>query len=363
MPRYSTEARYQVGEHWLSKQSRSPAWCRTWFDIETRQTRRVSLGTTDFDEAKSRLNEWFIVNQTRKKGTADQVTLAELFAPFYEKHASKTVSAYQARLAMRYWLEFFEEATVQAATEVPAQERFQDWLKTEKGVGSNTAARMISVGKTALNWAWKRGYLESVPYILPVKKQQAPPRGRPLSIEEIGKLIAHAKSQHIKDFIWLMVATAARPDAIYDLRVEQCDVEKRLIHLNPEGRQQTKKYRPTVKMPEEIVPRVEHLIANSQGGYLISYHGKKITSVKQAWRHLRAAAKLDKQVNPYSLRHTMARWLRAQSVPAWEVSAQLGHKQSGMSTTEIYAPFDPAYLGQSVTAIDVFLADLRVNCV
>ena len=303
------------------------------------------------------------MNQTRKKSSAEQVTLAELFAPFYQKHASKTASAYQSRLAMQYWLEFFGDATVALATEVPAQERFQDWLKTEKKVSAATSARMISVGKTALNWAWKRNYLESVPYILPVKVGQSPPKGRPMSVEEIAKIINCAKSQHVKDFIWLMVATASRPDAIYDLTAAQCDVPNRLIHLNPEGRQQTKKYRPTVKMPEEIVPTIERLIANSNGGHLITYHNKPIRSVKIAWRHIRAELSFDKAVNPYSLRHTMARWLRTQSVPAWEVSAQLGHKQSGMSTTEIYAPFDPAYLGQSVTAIDAFLARLRVNCV
>jgi len=57
----------------------------------------------------------------------------------------------------------------------------------------------------------------------------------------------------------------------------------------------------------------------------------------------------------------MARWLRTQNVPAFELSAQLGHKQLGASTTEIYAPFDPAYLSKSVKAIDAFFDELRVN--
>lgn len=58
----------------------------------------------------------------------------------------------------------------------------------------------------------------------------------------------------------------------------------------------------------------------------------------------------------------MARWLRIQGVSGWEVSAQLGHKQKGLSTTEIYAPFDPSYLSASVVAIDSFFADLRAKC-
>ena len=74
-------------------------------------------------------------------------------------------------------------------------------------------------------------------------------------------------------------------------------------------------------------------------------------------------ADLDAEVNPYSLRHTMARWLRKEGVPAWEVAAQLGHKQREFNTTEIYAPFDPSYLSASVQAVDRFFDQLRVNCV
>jgi hypothetical protein len=36
---------------------------------------------------------------------------------------------------------------------------------------------------------------------------------------------------------------------------------------------------------------------------------------------------------------------RRRGVPAWEASGQLGHRVGG--TTEIYAKFDPAYLGQA----------------
>jgi len=297
------------------------------------------------------------------KEAPERITLAEIFAPFYEKHASKLVSSYQAQLSLSYWLDFFEEATVADATDVSEQERFQHWLLTEKDLNPNTAHRVVAIGKTALNWAWKRGHLASVPYILPVKKVAAPPKGRPLEPTEIDTLLALAKSQHLRDFIYLMIATAARPDAILDLTQAQCSVEKRLIQLNPNGREQTKKHRPTVKMPEHIVPLIERLRQTSKSPHLITYHGKSVASVKKAWRDTRTLAELDMAVNPYSLRHTMARWLRTQSVPAWEVAAQLGHKQSGMSTTEIYASYDPAYLSQSVKAIDTFFDQLRVKCV
>ena len=59
----------------------------------------------------------------------------------------------------------------------------------------------------------------------------------------------------------------------------------------------------------------------------------------------------------------MARWLRKEGVSAWEVAAQLGHKQRDISTTEIYAPFSPDYLEAAVRAIDVMFDRLRVKSV
>lgn len=70
---------------------------------------------------------------------------------------------------------------------------------------------------------------------------------------------------------------------------------------------------------------------------------------------MRKATGFGLDVTPYSIRHTMARHLRICGVPAWEVSAQLGHKQSGLSVTEIYAPFAPEYLATSVLEIDKYL--------
>jgi len=358
MPAANNE-RFRVGDYWLSKQARSDYWCRTWYDDATRQTKRSSLRETNFERAKEVLTDWFIKNRTINKALPESVTLAEIFAPFYEKHASKLASSYQAQLALRYWLDFFADATVEDATQVSEQERFQNWLIIEKGLNPNTASRTVSVGKTALNWAWKRGQLANVPYILPVKKTASQPKGRPLEVAEIKALLEHAKSQHLRDFIWLMLATTARPDAILDLTLDRCDLGERIIRLNPTVRTQTKKYRPTVKMPEAIVPLITRRRMTDDCPYLIAYNAKKVSSVKTGWRNARRAAGLDMAVNPYSLRHTMARWLRSQSVPVWEVQAQLGHKQAGAGTTEIYAPFDPAYLANSVMAIDKFLHEIE----
>ena len=86
MARYVDRDRYLVGEYWLGQRSGSPAWYRMWIDPKTRRTSRASLGTTDFEEAKAILNDWFVLNQSKTQEAPDETTLAEVFARFYEHH-------------------------------------------------------------------------------------------------------------------------------------------------------------------------------------------------------------------------------------------------------------------------------------
>ncbi len=282
-----------------------------------------------------------------------------MFARYYEHHGQHLRSSDLARVALNYWLDFYGDKTLAETAEVLEQERFHNWLITTKGLKPNSAARIVSNGKTAINWTWKRGEIDHVPYFLPVKNiGVVPPRGRPLDISEIARLIQAAVSPHLRDFIILMIATASRPDAILDLTFDRCDFDNGLIILNASDRVQTKKHRPTVKMPDQVRPYLEKLRATSDSEYVISFRGQQIKNIKTAWKATREKAGLDDQVNPYSLRHTLARHLRRESVPAWEVAAQLGHKVRGASTTEIYAPFDPTYLNQSKQAVDALFCQL-----
>ena len=55
----------------------------------------------------------------------------------------------------------------------------------------------------------------------------------------------------------------------------------------------------------------------------------------------------------------MATELRRRGVSVWEVAGMLGHKTAGYRTTEIYAKYDPDYLGQAVKAIDAYFIELQ----
>ena len=195
-----------------------------------------------------------------------------------------------------------------------------------------------------------------MPYIPGVKVDYGEPLGRPLKIAELARLLQEAPD-HLRLMLMILIGTACRPEAALELTGAQLDFDDRLIDLNPRGRAQTKKFRPVVKMPDALAS----VLANAPSGRLVTFQGRPVKKINKAWRGMRQAAELDDEVNPYSIRHTVARWMRQNGVPAWEVAAQLGHKSRDYRTTELYAAFDPAYLQNAVRAIDLLFEKLRAS--
>jgi len=142
----------------------------------------------------------------------------------------------------------------------------------------------------------------------------ANPLGRPLKVAELASLL-RAAPDHLRLLLMILIGTACRPEAALELGGEQLDFDDRLIDLNGRGRKQTKKFRPVVKLPEKLAS----FLAGAPFGPLVTFRGQPVRKINKAWRALRQAAGLDDTVNPYSIRHTVARWMRQSGVPAWEV--------------------------------------------
>ena len=357
---------FQLEGYWLSRRANNASWHRTWLDEGTGQTRYSSLGTTDFDRAKKRLTDWYIVNRKPVQEEPENALLCDILARYWAGHARYIASCDRTGIALGYWVDFWQERTLADVRPIVEQEAFHQWLLA-KGMKVTTVSRVLGVGRAAINRAWKRGEIKNPPFIQEIAtaqdKQAAPPKGRTMEPAEVTRLFEASTHAPLQAFVVLLVATAARPSAILELTLAQCDVKNRLIDLNPRGRVQNKKYRPTLRMPESVVPLLQNLHnCHSPDMHVVGESGSPILDVKRPWDAARKRAWLDEEVRPYSLRHTMARWLRKQGVPAWEVSAQLGHKQKGLGITEIYAPHDPSYLSKSTKAIDSFFGLLRSNC-
>jgi integrase len=342
MARYA-ETEYRVGEWFLWRRGDSPIYYRARYDGESGKLLRASLGVREFEEAKRKLDDWFIKNRTVELEKPSDASLADIIRRYWEQHASKLPSHSGNKDALAKWLAYWGDATVSDLTP-RRQDEFREYL-LKSGIKKSTIQRTINIGKAAVSRAYKRGELQSMPFIQNVSVSSAPPKGRPLEIEELRKLYGHSPP-HLQTFIRWMVGTAARPEAILTLHSNQVDRVRGVINLNPEGREQNKKVRATVRLPNALAGEV-------WDGLLVTYKGKAVKSIKTAWRKSRARAGLDDEVQPYSIRHTAARYMRLQGVSGDSVSQQLGHRSLGV--TGIYAGYDPRYLSDACCALDDLL--------
>lgn len=299
----------------------SPYYYATWFDEHTRQTRRSSLGTEDVHEAEIKLAEFVTLHATMKSVPQNAVELSTVFVRYWNEHASKLPSQEQARIALGYWTEFWKDAKVSDLT-VVRQEQFMSWLKN-KGFKNSYVSRILSVGRAALQRAWKCQEIERAPFILDDADRSNEEKAYKLNDCQLAKLLDTAKQwPHLYSFCVIMLNTLSRPCAVLDLRPSQKDFDAMVINLNPEGRKQTKKHRPKVPLTETLRP----FVSDKSCVRFVTWEGKPIRSIKKLFKRAAELAGLPREVSPYSLRHTMAGRLRNKyKVDKWEVSGLLGH--------------------------------------
>ncbi len=368
--RKRTDRPGQIGDYWLSQRPNSPVWCRTWFDVTSRQTSRASLGTDDLAAARIALAKWVTLHGHRAAQQPRDVLMGDVFARYYEKHAQHTVGAGVQRRNLFLALERMQEGVTVGEFTLDAQHTLTRRMEAD-GYQPGTIKRVMGATKAAVQWAWKNGELERpIPFLT---VQEGPPRERVMDAGEIAALWDHAEHEHLRMFILLLLGTAARPAAVLELTREQCDLDRGLIDLNPPGRVQTKKRRPVVPMPDFLRP----WIMQAPAGTLVQFRGKAVVKVNKTWRDARTAAGLDDAVVPYTIRHTIATELRARGVPELELAGLLGHAMPNFRTTGRYAKYAPNHLSAARTAVDNFVTEigrvaarptypnsnLRVSCV
>ncbi|MGV2169207.1 tyrosine-type recombinase/integrase [Agrobacterium sp. 16-172Ci] len=345
--------RYQLGKYWLS-QHNSPVYKATWYDADTGQTRRASLGTKDFHEAKKLLAEYALKETIPKDQRAADMPLGLVFYRYWEHHAKNIASADQAKYALSLWTEFWGASTVADLTP-PKQKEFILWLKA-KGYKNSYVSRTMSVGRSAVRFSWKNGEISSVPFIYDEPDRSDEKEPYLIKLAEMRRLLTKAQERpHM--FIYCMIAlnTMARPEAALQLSPSQVDLSDRWINLNPKGRKQTKKYRPIVPITNTLSPFLQQTDIPA----FVLWNSKPIASVKKTFASTVLDAGLSKEITPYSLRHTMATELRRRGVSAWEIEGLLGHRRP--STTEKYAHYAPDYMSAGRMAIDAYFETLGLT--
>lgn len=340
---------FKLGKYWLKL--RGSKYYFYWYDNKKKRTPRRSTGTSDFQTAQRILAEYAIRNEQIRDQDVREMPLSTVLVRYYDNHAKHLRSAETSRNALRKWTEHYQGCMVSDLTP-ERQKRFIDALKKD-GYANEYINRILTTGRAALNYAYQNQEITSTPFIrlLPA----GIPRERVMTITEAAALFNACTEPHIQMYLMLAFNTLARPEALLELTAFQIDYERRLINLNPPGREQTKKRRPTVPITKTLMP----WLLNPEHSYFVEWRGKPVRSIKTSWRRLRAEAGVPMDVVPYTIRHTMATELRKRDVPPWEIAGFLGHRSGGYTTTERYAKFAPDYLMKATAAIDDYFEALQ----
>lgn len=311
-----------------------------------------STGCRCLDDAKQKARELILALADIRDQEPAHTAIMALVDRYYLQRGQALESSGTAKRARDLWRGFFGDERTVADLTPGAQEDFVAWLR-DRGYSDGYVRRVVGVGQTALNRAWKRGEITQAPFV------ELPAGGEPYQHRatraQLVKLLTTPMPAHVWTYLLIRLNTGCRGDAALDLQPFQIDWDDRLVRLNPTGRRQTKKYRPTVPLTDTLRAHLRPLA----GPYYAGWHGHRQASIKTTWRKLRTRAGLPTWFAPKVLRHTVASELRKRGVPGWEVSGLVGHTRGeAAATTGGYAKYDPDYLGRAREALDAWMADL-----
>ena len=350
--------------YWVSEDLRSLILYLCWYDDQTEQTCRKTLQTQDLETAFAIVRG---LEQRRISGNPGDLkqkpltTVNDLLdwrAPYIES----LVSAESGRAEVKRLRRLLGEKLIASLVRSDF-EAFRDAAVTTENITIGTVARTLTTLRSALNRAGQDRLLrrDDIPFVPNFADKNygrsAPPKARIVAIVELARWIDGIRDLHVLVFIIFLINTAARPGAVLGLTSEQIDLDRGVVALNPAGRIQTKKYRPVLPLTSTVLPWCQNL----PPGHLITYRSKPIREIDTALIGASSRAGLPGGEGGYSVRHALARFMRAQGVPLDQISVWLGHTVPPTSpeTTLTYSPDSPAYLSDAKAAVEEFVR--RVN--
>jgi integrase len=355
MSKYEKRDAFTLGKYWIAQREGSPSYYRFWYDEDLGRVCKSSLKTTDETEARDRLTAWFV---SQKTGISDRqaiLSLSECCLAYYEARGQHTCKPDSVKTSAAYALDYFGDVPADQVGEAEATAGFRDWL-LEQGKSPGYTNRILGVLKAALMRSYKRRMIPHVPVVEMVHGAESEPLGRPMDVGELRSFYAAIHAEHVRRFFVLGLGTGARTGAILELDWSQ--VGENTIRLNPNGRKQTKKRRPVVPVCGVLGGYLSEWRYGQTMGPVVEFRGVQVDSIKTAWRATRRRAGLDKEVTAYSLRHTVASWLRGEGVNPSSVSYLMGHAWQGKSITERYAHASPDYMQDVKEALDRLLVQV-----
>jgi len=370
MPRPRARPLFELAGQWIAKEHGSANLYRFWHDAGAARTRRESLGTADLEKAKRKLAEIVVNGAPKTIDTPLATVLLAYFTERTDKLPSAKVSRQAGRIMLRAWGDTIRTGQINEAK----QREFAEW-SINQGHSLSYVSRNLTVLAAALSHAKIDVDVIYNENTMRAKWGLASSAKRMVFIPTDDELARFLSADSFPDnmFRWCVISllTACRPEAAIDLAPAQRQRDAGLIDLNPPGRVQNKKYRPTLRAPRALAQwfdkwerEADRVRAIGAGVPMEErYCGyASVESVKSAIERIRAQPDVNlPRLSSYSFRHKMTTVLRLARIPEDEIAMQIGHRRRDVRTTAGYGEWSPDYLARSAEALDAWFLRLAHN--
>lgn len=221
--------------------------------------------------------------------------------------------------------------------------------RRDQGVKDGTIRGELTDLKSAVRWKDRNAGTFELP-------MQPAPRDRWLTREEFTRLLTAAQdTPHLELYLHLAIATAARQEAILDLRWEPAvggpghvDLDKGEVFL---GYKANGKKRARVPINTTLDAALRHAKGMAATGHVIEFRGAPVASIKTGFNAAVKRAGIA-HCTRHDLRHTAAVWMAADGRPMSRISQFLGHSSTAV-TERIYARYAPDHLMDEAKSLEV----------
>ncbi|GAU82890.1 tyrosine-type recombinase/integrase [Bosea sp. BIWAKO-01] len=354
------------GEYSLVRHS-NKVYYIAWYDPAQRQTKRRSLKTKVNSDAMDRVRQVSESGMTGDPLAALGAKLVRTVVDLLDDHRDyvKDLASVEAETIHINLIcaSAIANKRVAALTRRDFEALRDEWVA--KGAKISTVSRRLSTLRSAIKRAADNKQLaeKDAPKIPEFRTanhvRAAEPKGDPCGTEALARLYDATEEPHLQVYWAVLFATAGRQTSILELEGQQIDREHSLVDLNPKGRVQTDKYRPVLPILQSLQPWLD-LIPQ---GLLIMWRDKPIASVKTGVRRAIARADLPNDINSYSVRHSLGRFMTREGIDPGQISVWLGHVRPPQNnkTTLIYSPFAPTYMIDARQAVEKFVGEIAAR--
>lgn len=226
------------------------------------------------------------------------------------------------------YLPTFGHLLASNVTESRVQQYIQNRLQTVK---KTTVHRELSDIRAILNWAVKKRIIPVNPMIGATWPRRDDERIRPPSADEVRAILAHAQPHLARALSIAWYCGMRVGEELLSRRWQDVDWDSQLLYVvsAQKGGLDTRR----VPIASELWPRLlQWYIEDGEADlYIIRWRGKRVSTLKTAWKRAKKKAGITRRLRPYDLRHNFSTSLMDAGVDPQTVGTMMGHRDK--STT------------------------------